>query len=57
MVRIELKWWIWVAFVLIVYMTWKGPVVMEATLHWGLHMFAAVGDGIVRGLGRMQGVH
>jgi hypothetical protein len=54
MIRIELKWIVWLILALIVYMLWKGPSDMGTVFMWIIHEFEHVGNALLRGVGAVR---
>jgi hypothetical protein len=54
MIRIELKWIVWLILALIVYMLWKGPSDMGAVFVWIVHGFEHAGNALLRGIGAVR---
>lgn len=54
MLRVELKWWVWLILALIVYMVWRSPGEMGYVFGGLLHGFTGVGDAVLRGIGAVR---
>jgi hypothetical protein len=46
--RLETRWWIWLLIILLIYVTVRSPSTTEAIFGGVVHVFAAVGNAIVR---------
>ena len=54
MLRVELKWWIWLILALVIYMVWRSPSAMVYVFTGVLHVFTGVGNAILRGIGSVH---
>jgi|HubBroStandDraft_2_1064218.scaffolds.fasta_scaffold5133023_1 hypothetical protein len=54
MIRVELKWIVWLILALVVYMLWKGPSDMGAVFAGIVHLFERVGNALLRGVGAVR---
>ena len=54
MLRVELKWWVWLILALVIYMVWRSPREMVYVIGGLLHGFAALGDALLRVIGSVR---
>jgi hypothetical protein len=55
--RFEYRWWVWLLIILVIYISVKSPSTTEYLFAGVVHVFAAVGNGILRLISGLRSQH